>query len=106
MPAELVEGVFMDTWDRNCALMSQDVNRGAMGLAHLHAVQQHYGLAFHTPAVTTSVPIAGRGALLALGLLFGIAGAAFACRRADVRAAASKSSVRRVPPHLITRSRR
>ena len=78
MPAELVEGVFMDTWDRNCALMSEDAIRRTMGLAQLHAVQQHYGLAFYTPTEAAAVPIAGRDSLAVLALGLGIAGMAFA----------------------------
>ena len=80
MPAELVEGVFMDTWAGNCALMSQDANRRAMGLAHLHAVQQHYGLPLYTPS-PTAVPIASRASLLSLGLGLSAAGVAWVRRR-------------------------
>ena len=56
MPAELHEMVFIDVWAGNAALLADPANLDEVGLAHLHAIQRHVGLAAYTPS--DCVPVA------------------------------------------------
>lgn len=82
MPADLNEMAFIDTWDGNAELLSEDANLDLVGLAHLHALQRYMGVSEYTPSdedpgtptgsvAFTSVPSSvAAGAGLSVGLSY------------------------------------